>query len=164
MSSTSIRPIAPIISRPDRVPQAKRTFWGAVTAVFWALYLYLWMPLVTLALWFLGIKKGYAELYLRQNSIEPFLLIALPIMALIAMVMLVSWAEYNRYRFSGEDRRSAMDNMPLDAVAQRIGAPIAMVTKLQQARIATLHMCSNATPRSMTSIALPTPTAPEARD
>ncbi len=153
MSSTSIRPTAPIISRPDRVPQARRTFWGAVTAIFWVAYVYLWMPLITLVLWFLGIKQGYAELYLRDNSIDPFILIALPVMALIATVMLVSWAEYNRLRFSGTDRRSAMDDMPLDAVAQRIGAPSAMADALQEAKIATLHMDDDATPRSMTSMA-----------
>lgn len=146
MNDIPARPLAPIICNPDHVPAARRTFWGAVTAIFWVAYIYLWMPLITLLLWILGIRKGYAELYLREHSIEPFIFVALPIMALIATVMLVTWAEYNRYRFSGHDRRKAMDDVPLKKVAERIGATSAIASGLQRAKAVTLHMNEDANP------------------
>ena len=160
MSSPSSRATAPIISRPDHVRVARRTFWGAVTALFWVAYIYLWMPLVTLLLWFLGVRKGYAELYLRENTIEPFVVVALPIMALIATVMLVSWAEYNRHRFSGKDRRSAMDDIPLNEVAQRIGTSADVADQLLAAKAVTLHMDSEAVPVSMSKVLLKPASSP----
>lgn len=156
MSQVRLRATAPVISNPTNVPVVRRTFWGAVTAVFWVAYLYLWLPLLTLLLWFLGVKKSYAELYLRDNSIEPFVLVGLPIMALIAMVMLVSWAEYNRHRFSGPDRRHGMDDIPLAEVAKRMGASMAVADSLQIAKAVYLHMDGQAQPVRITPVDLPT--------
>ncbi|WP_242107287.1 poly-beta-1,6-N-acetyl-D-glucosamine biosynthesis protein PgaD [Luteimonas aquatica] len=147
-----------IISKPGAQPTLHRSFFGVVTAAFWALYLYLWLPLLTLILWLLGVRTTIFELYLREHQVDPFLVLALPAMAAIAAAVLILWAEYNRWRFKGKERRSAQANIGLDRVAAALHATPEIATALNAGRISVLHMDQErAYPLSVTAIA---PTAP----
>lgn len=147
-----------LIQRPYSQPLLPRTFWGLTTGAFWVLYLYLWVPLVTLFLWLFGIRRAEAELYLRQHEIDPFLLLVLPATAAGAAALLILWAEYNRRRFTGVERRSAPPPVALEQVAAALGASTEVAQALNQGRISTLHMDPHqAVPLGVTAVKPPAP-------
>lgn len=143
-----------LIRKPYAQPRLKRAAWGFVTAAFWGLYIYLWLPLVTLILWLLGVRTAFFELYTRQHQVEPFLIVAIPVMAAICALALVGWAEYNRWRFASRDRRSPQEDVGVDEVAARLGASLALANQLGQSKVTLLHMNDRAIPVSMNRPAL----------
>lgn len=144
-----------LIRKPYAQPRLRRAAWGFVTVAFWGVYIYLWLPLVTLILWLLGIRTAFFELYTRQHQVEPFLILAMPLMATLCAVALISWAEYNRWRFASHDRRSPQADVSREEVADRLGAAPALAAQLGAAKIGLLHMSEHAEPQSMSECALP---------
>lgn len=146
-----------LIHKPEKQSATRRTAWGVITGVFWLIYAYLWLPLLTLILWVLGMRTTVFELYLRDHKVEPFLLIVVPVIAVIAAVILIIWAEYNRARFAGMDRRHPADNIPIHIVAADLGANEAVTASMATAKIVVLHMDDNAHPASATVRQVPAP-------
>ncbi|WP_407351435.1 poly-beta-1,6-N-acetyl-D-glucosamine biosynthesis protein PgaD [Luteimonas sp. R10] len=147
-----------LIRRPNSQPPIRRTAWGFVTAAFWLFYLYLWAPLVTFLLWVFGIHTATYELYLRESHVEPFLLFVLPLVALACAVVLIAWAEYNRFRFRGRDRRRAQDDVPIAEIAAMLGADAATADALGRGKVMTLSMDEHARPlRTAGALAAPQP-------
>lgn len=143
-----------LIRKPYAQPRLKRAAWGFVTAAFWGLYIYLWLPLVTLILWLLGVRTAFFELYTRQHQVEPFLIIAIPAMAALCALVLIGWAEYNRWRFARQDRRSPQEDVGMDEVARCLGADQRLAQQLGQSKVTLLHMNEQAIPESMSTPAL----------
>lgn len=144
-----------LIRKPMKQPRLQRAAWGFVTLGFWMVYVYLWTPLVTLLLWLLGIRTAFFELYVREHAIEPFLLFSLPLLALACALLLISWAEYNRLRFSRADRRSQPRSATLPDVAEALGTPPAVARALVLGKVTVLHMGEDARPQGFTSLADP---------
>lgn len=143
-----------LIQRPRAQPRLRRTAWGFVTAAFWGMYVYLWMPAITMLLWLLGIRNAYFELYLREHRVEPFLLIALPSLAVCAAALLIVWAEYNRWRFAGKDRRGAPSPTSLDDISHALGATPQLGARLNASRVVVLNMDAEfAVPRGLRDVA-----------
>ena len=144
-----------LIRKPMKQPRLQRAAWGFVTLGFWMVYVYLWTPLATLLLWLLGIRTAFFELYVREHAIEPFLLFSLPLLALACALLLISWAEYNRLRFSRTDRRSQPRSATLPEVADALGTPPVVARALVLGKVTVLHMGEDARPHGFTSLADP---------
>lgn len=129
-----------VIYLPHRQHRAKRTFYGVMTLVAWAIYAYLWLPLLTLLLWLVGVRLSYIELYLREQRLDAALLVTLPLLLLACATLLIGWAEYNRLRFRGRERRLAQVDVRDDEVALALSAPPALGTALLDAQRAVLTM------------------------
>ncbi|MGJ7903297.1 poly-beta-1,6-N-acetyl-D-glucosamine biosynthesis protein PgaD [Lysobacter sp. 1R34A] len=152
-----------LIQKPGAQDAWPRTLWGVVTGAFWLAYLYLWMPVATLAMWLLGVRRTASELYLREHSVDPFLMLVLPATATVVVALLLIWAEYNRWRFASaeSERRGVQAEVLLDEVADRLGASTELAQALNQGRISVLHMDPNhAVPLSLTALAPPTTSQP----
>lgn len=135
------------ISHPGRrPPAARRTLYGLATFAIWAVYLYLWLPLLTLLFWFLGLRSAYVELYLSQHRIDPALLGLLPLIALICGMALIGWAEYNRRRFGKLDRREPHTDVPDHEIALALGADPDLAARLRSSKRVVLHMTEDARP------------------
>lgn len=141
----------PIINLPKRQGRGRRTFFQMLTAMAWVAYLYLWLPLVTLVAWAFGMRTAYGEMYQKQDAVEPFLLLALPMIALACAVVLLGWAEYNRARFAGEDRRRPMAPIGEADVALALGADVATAELLRGSRIVALTLDEKARPTTAVS-------------
>lgn len=135
-----------MIRRPHRQPRFQRTAWGFVTLAFWGFYFYLWAPLVTLFSWLIGGQMAWQQLYERQNQFDPFVLVALPLLLLGSAVLLIAWAEYNRARFRGHDRRLPRPRASLQEVAADLGASAGLAERLAGCKAVTLHMDDLARP------------------
>ncbi|KHL57567.1 poly-beta-1,6-N-acetyl-D-glucosamine biosynthesis protein PgaD [Xanthomonas cannabis] len=136
----------PIINLPQRLGRSRRLAYGAATAGAWMVYFYLWAPLATLLAWFFGLRSAYNELYLRHNAIDPFALGALPVIALMAAVTTVGWAEYNRLRFANADKRKRPRTVAELEVDQRLGATEQLGSLLRHSRISSVSMDKFAKP------------------
>ncbi|MEN5426178.1 poly-beta-1,6-N-acetyl-D-glucosamine biosynthesis protein PgaD [Stenotrophomonas pennii] len=146
-----------LIQKPRQQPRLQRTAWGFVTIAFWAFYFYLWAPVVTLVSWLVGGRLAWLQLYERKQQLDPFLVIALPVLLIGCAALLILWAEYNRYRFAGKERRAPRVDVALAEIARDLGASDALARQLSGAKAVTLHMDDDARPVGLTEQALMQP-------
>ena len=95
-----------IIDRPSLQSVRQRFVYGSVTLVFWVLWIYLWLPLLALLGWPLGIHIAYTEMVIRngftllQGKLTDY---AIAVSWLGGSLLV--WAYYNLIRFHGSQRR-----------------------------------------------------------
>ncbi len=80
-----------------------------LTLIFWVLWFYLWVPLITLGGWWLQISFFENEI-LIESGLDAFLNV-LPVFIAIIFTLngtLALWAYYNFSRFKGMDRRKLL--------------------------------------------------------
>jgi biofilm PGA synthesis protein PgaD len=147
---TSNRFDSRLIRKRRRQPRLQRTAWGFVTLAFWGFYLYLWAPLLTLLAWLLGGRLAWLQLYEHGQHLDPFLIVALPVILACCAALLIAWAEYNRFRFTGKERRTPRKDASTEEVARNLGAPPHVAARLASARVITLHMDDLAQPIGVT--------------
>ena len=106
-----------LIDRPDLQTPLQRAATTGITLLFWIIWIYLWLPLVSLLAWLAGIKlfreniidnDGYKILF---DNIGWYALIIL----LIAIAQ-IGWSRYNLLRFRDNELRknvTAVDNAAL---------------------------------------------------
>lgn len=138
-----------LIRKPYAQAPLKRAAWGFVTAAFWGLYFYLWLPVVTLVLWLMGVRTAFFEMYARNHHVDSFLVFAIPVIASACALVLITWAEYNRLRFSGRDRRAPQRDVTPAEVADKLGATAELAAMLGQSKVTMLRMSERAEPESM---------------
>jgi biofilm PGA synthesis protein PgaD len=95
-----------------------RSFYGFVTILFWAFWVYLWLPLLALLAWALGLQQAYKYMIVLGGYQEVLRL--LWIYALIVLVLggtLVLWATYNIIRFRGVERRTRAAPLSTEQIA-----------------------------------------------
>jgi biofilm PGA synthesis protein PgaD len=150
------------ISHPGRgQPRTRRTLYSLATFAIWAVYLYLWLPLITLLVWVLGLRSTYLEMYLAQQRIDPAILVLLPVLALVCGLALIGWAEYNRRRFGHLDRRESRPNVTHEEIALALHADPAMAVRLRASKRVVLHMSEDARPLGLSpGLAAPVPGPP----
>lgn len=155
-----------LIYRPSRQPRLQRTVFGIFTLVAWSLYLYLWAPLATFGLWLVGLRTSYLQLYLQQHQVNTALLFNLALIALFCAAVLIGWAEYNRIRFQGIDRRARQPDATIEEMAVALRASVEDVRTLQAARIATVRLGDAASliERVPSELPLPLPAPADATD
>lgn len=142
-----------VIHKPRSQPALQRGFFSIVTLFFWVAYAYLWLPLLTLALWLMGVRTAVFELYLREHQVEPFLLVSLPLLALASAILLIAWAEYNRHRFGDKDRRSAQADVGRQEIAEAFGSSAEVAHSLSSSKVAVLRMDDAASPIGISMLA-----------
>lgn len=144
-----------LIRKPQQQPRLQRGLWGMVNVAFWMLMLYLLLPLLTLLLWLLGIRVAWQQLYEYQDHVDPFLLLAAPIILACCALSLIAWAEYNRMRFSGKERRAPVPVISQAQIAADLGAGPEVSQAIGQTRSVVLHMDDQARPASLSAGPLP---------
>ena len=143
-----------LIRKTRQQPRLQRTAWGFVTIAFWGFYFYLWAPLITALSWLLGGRLAFLQLYEYKQKVDPFVVIALPVMLVCCSVLLIAWAEYNRMRFTGKERRLPHDDVTREEMAHDLGASAAVASLLADGKAVTLHMDEHARPVRVTAQAL----------
>ena len=129
-----------IIDRPDLQDWQQKAVYGALTAVFWAIWVFLWLPLITLAGWLFFGYRFQIEMF-QFNGYERFVNV-LVVYAIVIGVMtggLMLWALYNNIRFRGVDRRkltAAPSNTEMGTWAKH---PATLLTQWQECSVVTVH-------------------------
>ena len=122
-----------IIERPELQSMTQRYGWKSVTFLFWMFYLYLWVPLITLMVWLIGVKlfninmielKGYKSLVDNLGLYSGTIL--------IISIILIGWAEVNRMRFKNKVRRLDNDDLSIGEVAKKYNLEVSNLSLLRQ--------------------------------
>lgn len=129
-----------IIDRPDLQAWEHKALFGALTAAFWVLWVFLWLPLVTLLGWlFFGYQFQFHMINLA--GYQGFLDL-LKIYALIILFMngaLIAWAKYNHLRFRGVDRRKEAAPTSLQELATLQGQTVQTILYWQSCQVMTVQ-------------------------
>lgn len=140
-SPPSTRPAPPTASLPDRSQliidqprlqgRTQRVVSGAVTAVAWFVWAYLWLPLVTLVAWYFGVRSFVREVFIPDSSTVVWTGVTYLVVIFLLGVVLLAWSRYNLRRFGGAERRSATAPLTADEVTAWFG--------ISRETLATLH-------------------------
>jgi biofilm PGA synthesis protein PgaD len=110
---------SPIIDRADLQTPQQRTVYGVLTLLFWLVWAYLWLPLLALVAWAVGLEQAYEYMIVLGGYEE--VLGLLGIYTVIIMIMggsLVGWAAYNILRYGSRAQRSGNQPPTLEEVAR----------------------------------------------
>ncbi|TVR62874.1 MAG: poly-beta-1,6-N-acetyl-D-glucosamine biosynthesis protein PgaD [Gemmatimonadales bacterium] len=101
-----------IIERPDLQPPGQRVAYRVVTAIAWVVWGYLWLPLITLLAWFLGVRRFIREVVVPEQSFLLATGFVYIVVILTLAATLVVWSRYNLARFGGRERRQHPPPLP----------------------------------------------------
>ncbi len=116
-----------------------RRVFGTMTAAAWTLYGYLWLPAITLVAWVLGVRTAWVQAVLERASVDVgdmWLMVALIVLLGCALVL---WAERQRQRFTGVERRLRAADATPEEVAASLGATAQVLAALQAGQVVTVH-------------------------
>src|SRR6056300_934320 len=108
-----------IINRPSLQSSQQRIIYPILTFLFWLLWIYIWLPLVSLIAWGFGVQLYYDEMILN-HGLEALMNMAgiYAMVVLLIGTMLISWAVYNLKRFRNKERRSAIEKLSNEKLAE----------------------------------------------
>jgi biofilm PGA synthesis protein PgaD len=129
-----------IIERPELQSNAQRYGWSSITFIFWMLYIYLWLPLITLVAWWVGAK--FFNLHIIQLSgysglMEKLGLYAAIILAISAI--LIGWAKIEHLRFKDKPRRKGSVAVTVAEVAKKYNLQENQLTQLRLEKSVVVH-------------------------
>ncbi|MFZ5492923.1 MAG: poly-beta-1,6-N-acetyl-D-glucosamine biosynthesis protein PgaD [Pseudomonadota bacterium] len=151
-----------IIERPDLQGWPLVLGSRLITAAMWVLYVYLWLPLLTLLAWAIGIEAAYEQMVaLGGYRIAAELWAFFATVILIMGGLLLGWARINFYRFRGPDRRQLPGRTDSAKMAADFGLAPDQLSALQTCRCARLDHHPDSSLRHVELDAVPYPvTAP----
>jgi biofilm PGA synthesis protein PgaD len=132
---------SPIIERADLQTPRQRTLYGVLTLVFWAFWLYLWMPVLALLAWALGLQQAYKYMIVLGGYHEVIRVIGMYSLTILLLGGgLLLWAGYNIFRFGGVENRVAAQPITPVEIGRHFGQdPLAVVRWQSEQRLYVMH-------------------------
>lgn len=131
-----------IFEKPSLSPLPQRVGWTFFTAFFWLVWAYLWMPLVTLAIWMLGFY-AYGD-YIDRNverrvgEVGHLAIVYTSVVCALGGSLLL-WARIEFVRFHDVNRRTRPEPVGIDEIALYAQLPVEEVSSWSHARRLVLH-------------------------
>ena len=135
------------IDVPELLTRSERTRDTVFTAVMWAVYLYLWVPLLSFAAWWFGVELAY-DVMVRSGgaaTVWPAVAGYLSVIAVIWIVVVV-WSLTNRARFRGAPRRKAAHCVTDEEIGAWFGVEAATLHSLRANKIAAVDFSADGRP------------------
>ncbi len=120
----------PLIVRPDLQSPQQRGLYGVLTLAFWVFWFYLWLPVLALLAWALGVQQAYKYMIVLGGYVEVIRVVG--IYALIIFLLggaLLLWANYNILRYGGVERRKAVLPITPEQISHYFGQDLASVLR-----------------------------------
>ena len=123
------------IDAPDLLTAKERARDTLMTAGMWGAYLYLWVPLISLAAWLLGFQFAY-DVMVRTGGARDLVHVLKMFGVAIALIFLVVtvWSYSNRARYRGNNRRHAGPAVPDESLAEYFGVEGCVLAALRTMR------------------------------
>lgn len=104
---------------PEELTLRQRVRDSIITALLWGVYLYLWVPLISLVAWALGFEFAY-DVMVRAGGAKGLVTILLQYTVVVSLIfaMFTVWSVSNRLRFKDLNRRHRRDPVTLGAIAE----------------------------------------------
>ena len=133
------------IESPESVPRRRRIADAVITAFMWAVYSYLWAPLVSLVAWLLGFEFAY-DVMVRAGgfAILKDILWFYSVMVACIFVVVASWSMINRRRFVNDNRRKAIEPVTDADIAEHFGIRFSQLKTLRDSRVASVRLSDEA--------------------
>jgi biofilm PGA synthesis protein PgaD len=128
-----------IINRPHRQPPLQRTLFTLITMVAWTLWISLWLPVLTLIAWLLGLEDAFKQLGLMHPLHAANDLSIVLSVAVVCLLMMGSWSQYNRMRFTGKQRRRGNRSVELAEMAPVLAASVETAQRLRAGKRSVVH-------------------------
>ena len=115
-----------------------------LTTVLWFVYLYLWMPFISLVAWYLGYEFAY-ENVIKAGGVDSLLqlLVSFAMIIGVVMVIVIGWSMNQYWRFRGKDRRNATPRPDPAMEMATWNIDEALFTEIRNAKTMLLHIDEN---------------------
>lgn len=129
-----------ILYRPELQSAGQRTLYSVLTLIAWTVWLYLFVPLLSLFAWWFGIEAF--SLYLLEPADRSDLLTLLTYAGVVVLsaVVIVAWSIYNLRRYGGLDRRKPIPAVSDEELRARHDIDAATLAALREQRRVVLHL------------------------
>jgi len=130
-----VKPRNLIIRQPSLQSPWQKYSYGLCTVVAWALWIYLWLPLISLVAWLLGFRIFYRHMIELggwtwfRNALTGYLS-----MTAILCGALILWALYNQIRFRGRERRGPRPPAQAGEIGRFFGLDASTLERARRAR------------------------------
>jgi biofilm PGA synthesis protein PgaD len=123
------------INEPQLMSRRQRIGDAMATGLMWALYSYLWAPLVSLVAWLLGFEFAY-DVMVRAGGLHVLeeVMYFYGLMIFCIIIVVTAWSLINRYRFVNRDRRQAGETVTDTEIAEKFGLDPKQLNQLKTAR------------------------------
>lgn len=124
------------IQAPELLTRSRRTGDTMVTGVMWIVYMYLWVPLISLAAWLLGYEFAY-DAMVRAGGAAALrdVLWWYGVVITLIFVAVASWSASNRRRFRDRNRRRASGLVGDEQLRETFGVSTADLECLRYGRV-----------------------------
>jgi biofilm PGA synthesis protein PgaD len=132
--------LSQLLSKRRRVRDA------LVTTILWALYGYLWLPLISFVAWYLGFDFAY-RLVIKAGGPDALvaLLIGFSIIILVVLLIVVTWSGLQYSRFAGKgERRLISSTLAPQAEREYWDIDAALQSKFKAKKIQTVALTDDA--------------------
>jgi poly-beta-1,6-N-acetyl-D-glucosamine biosynthesis protein PgaD len=129
-----------IIESPQWQDVRQRMVYGSLTVAFWLLWSYLWLPVVGILGWIVGIGAAHYHMIILEGyrGLSALLPLYLLIIALLGG-SLISWAQYNLIRYRGTQRRTRSKDVHLEMLAAHFAVDATALSQWLELRRLVLH-------------------------
>jgi biofilm PGA synthesis protein PgaD len=123
------------IQAPELLTARARARDALVTAAMWGVYLYLWVPLISLFAWVLGFELAY-DVMMRAGGARDLgaILVVYAVIIGVIFVVVTAWSLVNRVRYRGQNRRQLGKSISDAAIAGFFGVDATKLPTLREAR------------------------------
>lgn len=130
----------PQIQVPELLSAPERARDTIFTALMWGVYLYLWVPLVSLFAWLLGFEFAY-DVMIRTGGARGLdkVLVTYAASVVIILAVVSVWSIGNRLRYGGLSRRRAVNEITLGPMAEFFGVEPAGAARLRALKLASIE-------------------------
>ena len=129
------------IHAPELLTQPQRARDTVVTAAMWGVYLYLWVPLISLFAWLLGFEFAY-DVMIRTGGARNLLsiLFAYSIVIGVIFVAVTVWSLVNRLRFRGVNRRKFSESVADEDLLDQFHVTIDQLRELRVGKVISIEL------------------------
>lgn len=125
---------------PELLTRGQRVRDTFLTALMWCIYVYLWMPLVSLLAWLAGLEFAY-DVMVRAGGASALLSVLAwyTVVVSVIFVVVTVWSVSNRLRFRNRDRRRGVGSPGDQTLAEYFGLGLDQLDLMRRNRIMKLE-------------------------
>jgi biofilm PGA synthesis protein PgaD len=123
------------IHAPELMSRRLRARDTVFTTLMWGVYAYLWLPIISLGAWLMGIDFAY-EVMVRAGGADGLtrILAWYGLAAVVIIALVTGWSATQRIRFRGNNRRGLVPVVETAALQASSGLPAEAFTALRRER------------------------------
>jgi len=132
-----------------RVARHRAAARRVATALFWVLWVWAVLPLVTFLAWAGGVERAYLEIFSRAPLEDlAYILPRYAVVVLTIALVFVNWATLQRYWWRGRERRRRPPDAPMPDIAHRFSVDAALLARAREARTVVVYHGEDGLPRA----------------